>query len=101
MLDGELLTMSRLKKGDMIGINIDNHLYTYVIAQIIREERFFYCYCRTKKYFTLIVFDPARHFIICPGFNPNIEPDIDFLQAYNELATALDRLFYDEPSDWE
>ncbi len=91
--------MTSIKKGDLIAVNEDGHLYCYVVAQVIKKDRFFYCWSKSEKFFTLVVYDPARHFVLCPNFNPNIEPDINFLYAYRELAKALDRLFYGKPSD--
>lgn len=81
------------KKGDLIGINERGHVYGYLIAQVIRENRFFYCLCLETHVYHFLVFDPHFHFLLCPDFNPNIEPDIDVLSMGVEFYEALDRLF--------
>jgi len=81
------------KKGDLVGINEGNHIYGYLIAQVIRENRFFYCKCLETGAFHFLVFDPAFHFLLCPDFNPEIEPDIDVLSMGADFYEALDRLF--------
>jgi hypothetical protein len=81
------------KKGDLIGINERGHIYGYVIAQVIRQNRFFYCYCLETKTFHFIVFDRDYHFLLCPDFDPTIKPDIDVLLLGVEFYEALDRLF--------
>ena len=81
------------KKGDLIGINERGHIYTYLITQVIRHNRFFYCLCLETDAFHFLVFDPKYHFLLCPDFNPNIEPDIDVLSMGVEFYEALDRLF--------
>jgi hypothetical protein len=81
------------KKGDLIGVNERGHIYGYLIAQVIRENRFFYCFCLETEHYHFLVFDPHFHFLLCPEFNLNIEPDIDVLSMGVEFYEALDRLF--------
>ena len=40
-----------------------------------------------------IVHDPATCFMICPGFNPHIQPDHSMNTISTEMYDALDRLF--------
>ena len=91
------------RKGDLIGINSNNHLYPYLICQVIRENRFFYCLCLETDAFHFLVFDPSHHFLLCPDFNANIEPDIDVLSMGVDFYDALDRLFGfddEDSADW-
>lgn len=81
------------KKGDLIGVNERNHLYGFLIAQVIRENRFFYCLCLETGSFHFLVYDPAHHFLLCPDFNPDVVPDIDVVSLGVEFYEALDRLF--------
>lgn len=81
------------KKGDLIGINERDHIYPYLITQVIRTNRFFYCLCLTTDSFHFVVYDPKYYFLLCPDFNPNIQPDIDVLSMGVEFYEALDRLF--------
>ena len=88
------------KKGDLIGIDERGHVYAYVIVQVIRHNRFFYCYCIETQIFHFLVFDPKFHFLLCPDFNTEIDPDIDVLSMGVEFYEALDRLFgYTDDSD--
>ena len=90
------------KKGDLVGVVEREYVYGYLITQVIRHNRFFYCYCIQTGSFHFLVFDPGYHFLLCPDFNPNIEPDIDILSLGVDLYDALDRLFgymSDEDSD--
>jgi len=92
------------KRGDLVGINEGGHMYLYVIAQIIRYNRFFYCMELSSGEFHFIVFDPDRHFMVCPNFEPSIQPDIDVISMGAEFYNALDKLFGfeddEESSDW-
>ena len=81
------------KKGDLIGINERDHIYPYLITQVIRTNRFFYCLCLTTDSFHFVVYDPKYYFLLCPDFNPNLQPDIDVLSMGVEFYEALDRLF--------
>ena len=88
------------KKGDLIGINESDHIYGYLITQVIRENRFFYCLSLETGIHHFIVFDPEFHFLLCPEFNLNIKPDIDVLSLGVSFYAALDRLFgYSEDPD--
>ena len=81
------------KKGDLIGVNEGNHIYGFLIAQVIRENRFFYCLCLETGSFHFLVYDPTHHFLLCPDFNPDVVPDIDVVSLGIEFYEALDRLF--------
>tara|TARA_R110002153_G_scaffold19651_1_gene67469 strand:- start:192 stop:473 length:282 start_codon:yes stop_codon:yes gene_type:complete len=81
------------KKGDLIGINNGAHIEKFLIAQVIRENRFFYCLCLDTRVFHFLVYDPKHHFLLCPDFDLEIEPDIDVLSMGVEFYEALDRLF--------
>ena len=93
------------KRGDLIGVNEGGHMYMYVIAQVIRFNRFFYCMELATGEFHFIVFDPNRHFLVCPEFDLDIKPDIDVVSMGAEFYDALDKLFGfgdddEESSDW-
>ena len=81
------------KKGDLIGVNERDHIYGYLIAKVIRENRFFYCLCLETNSFHFLVYDPAYHFLLCPEFNSDVIPDIDIMSLEIEFYDALDRLF--------
>ena len=88
------------KKGDLIGINESDHIYGYLITQVIRENRFFYCLSLETGIYHFIVFDPKFHFLLCPEFNLGVESDIDVLSLGIGFYEALDRLFgFSEDSD--
>ena len=91
------------KKGDLIGVNERDHIYGYLIAQVIRSNRFFYCLSLDTGVFHFLVYDPQHHFLLCPDFNIDIEPDIDVLSLGVDFYQALDRLFgYDAEEDsWD
>lgn len=91
------------KKGDLIGVNEKDHIYGYLIAQVIRTNRFFYCLCLETNVFHFLVFDAQHHFLLCPDFNPDIQPDIDVLSMGVDFYEALDRLFgyVEEEDSWE
>jgi len=81
------------KRGDLIGISERGHVYGYVIAQVVRHNRFFYCKSIETGEFHFVVFDPERHFMLCPEFEPNIKPDMDVVSMGAEFYEALDKLF--------
>jgi len=81
------------KKGDLIGVNNGTHIEKFLVAQVIRQNRFFYCLCLDTGVFHFLVFDPKFHFLLCPDFDPDVEPDIDVLSMGVEFYEALDRLF--------
>jgi len=76
-----------------MGIKEKGHTYLYIIAQVIRHDRFFYCKCVSTGEFHFVVFDPSNHFLICPDFDPNIESDMDVVSMGAEFYEALDKLF--------
>ena len=39
------------------------------------------------------MFDPVRHFLVCPEFDLDIRPDIDVVSMGAEFYGALDKLF--------
>jgi hypothetical protein len=81
------------KKGDLIGVNERDHIYGYLIAQVIRENRFFYCLCINTGVYHFLVFDDQHHFLLCPEFDLDVKPDIDVLSLGVDFYQALDRLF--------
>lgn len=81
------------KRGDLIGVPEKGHVHGYVIAQVVRHNRFFYCKSIETGEFHFVVFDPGRHFMLCPDFDPNIRPDIDVISMGAEFYEALDKLF--------
>ena len=81
------------KRGDLIGITERGHVYGYVIAQVVRYNRFFYCKSIETGEFHFIVFDPNQHFMLCPDFEPDIRPDMDVISMGAEFYEALDKLF--------
>ena len=89
------------KRGDLIGVNIHDHIYGFIIAHVVKHDRFFYCKSLEIGEFHFVVFDPATHFLLCPEFDPNIRPDIDVVSMGAEFYGALDKLFgfVDEDSE--
>ena len=89
------------KRGDLIGVNSDDHIYGFIIAQVVKHDRFFYCKSLETGEFHFVVFDPATHFLLCPEFDPNIRPDIDVVSMGAEFYGTLDKLFgfVDEDSE--
>tara|TARA_R110001592_G_scaffold106933_3_gene299599 strand:+ start:137 stop:418 length:282 start_codon:yes stop_codon:yes gene_type:complete len=88
-------------KGDLVGCKIDDAVSAYVITQVIRAERFYFAYSIFDKRHRFLVHDPETVFLICPQFNPDIEPDADMQRINTEMYDALDRLFgfVDEDTD--
>ena len=43
--------------------------------------------------FHFLVFDPSHHFLLCPEFNPDVEPDINVVAMGAEFYKVLERLF--------
>ena len=81
------------KKGDLIGILKDDKAIAYVITKVVREDRFYFGYSIVSKLHRLIVHDPSTCFIICPGFNPQLQPDHSMNTISTEMYDALDKLF--------
>ena len=91
------------KRGDLIGVNNRGHIDGYIIAQVVRFNRFFYCKSLQTEEFHFVVFDPQDHFLLCPDFDPEIRPDIDVVSMGAEFYEALDKLFGfgdEDSSDW-
>ena len=81
------------KKGDLIGI-LDNDITSaYVITKVVRKDIFYFAYSIINNRHRLVVFDPHTCFIICPGFNPNIDPDDTMSSISTEMYDALEKLF--------
>lgn len=96
-------SMSILKRGDLIGVNNGSHIDAYIIAQVVRYDRFFYCKSLETGEFHFVVFDSRTHFLLCPDFEPGIRPDIDVVSMGSEFYDALDRLFGfndEDSSEW-
>ena len=84
-------------------MNNRGHIDGYIIAQVVRFNRFFYCKSLQTGEFHFVVFDPQDHFLLCPDFDPEIRPDIDVVSMGAEFYEALDRLFGfgdEDSSDW-
>lgn len=87
-------------KGDLIGVLREDAAIAYVITKVIKEDRFYFAYSIITKRHQLIVHDPATCFMICPGFNFNIQPDQSMDTISTEMYDALERLFgFFEPDD--
>ena len=80
-------------KGDLIGVLKNDVAVAYVITKVVREDLFYFAYSIIKKKHNLIIYDPATCFVICPGFNPNIDPDDTMSSISNEMYDALEKLF--------
>ena len=76
------------KRGDLIGINNGDHIDAYIIALVVRYNRFFYCKSLETGEFHFVVFDPDSHFILCPEFDLDVRPDIDVISMGAELDLA-------------
>jgi len=81
------------KKGDLIGVNERGRICGYLITQVIRENRFFYCLCIDTGVYHFLVYDEQFHFLLCPEFDLSVKPDIDVLSLGVDFYRALDRLF--------
>ena len=81
------------KRGDLIGMTERGHVYAFLVAQVVRHNRFFYCKCLETGEYHFLVFDPAKHFLLCPDFDPSVRPDIDVVSMGAEFYEALDKLF--------
>ena len=81
------------KKGDLIGILNDEATSAYVITKVVRKDIFYFAYSIINNRHRLVVFDPHTCFIICPGFNPNIDPDDTMSSISTEMYDALEKLF--------
>lgn len=81
------------KKGDLIGILSGGSTSAYVITKVVREDMFFFAYSIMTNQHRLVVYDSQTCFIICPGFNPNIDPDDTMSSISNEMYDALEKLF--------
>ena len=81
------------RKGDLIGILKDDAATAYVITKVVREDIFYFAYSIITNKHRLVIYDPQTCFIICPGFNPNIDPDDTMSSISNEMYDALERLF--------
>jgi len=90
------------EKGDLIGILKDDRAVAYVITKVVRKDRFYFAYSIITKRHRLVVHDPATCFMICPGFNPEIQPDYSMSTISTEMYDALDKLFgfADENADF-
>ena len=89
-----------IKKGDLLGLNNDKHVSKFLVVQVVRPNRFFYCYSYNEKIFQLLVYDPKHHYMLCPDYDSSVEPDIDLNALYYNLIDALDKLFgYTDDSD--
>ena len=85
------------KKGDLIGILRDDVALAYVITKVVREDIFYFGYSIINNRHRLIVYDPQTCFVICPNFNPSIDPDNTMSSISNEMYDALEKLsgFFD------
>ena len=81
------------KKGDLIGILDNDTTSAYVITKVVRKDIFYFAYSIITNRHRLVVFDPHTCFIICPGFNPNIDPDDTMSSISTEMYDALEKLF--------
>lgn len=88
-----MTTDHSFKRGDLIGVNIKEETFLYVIAQVVKYNRFFYCKDLLTNEYHFVVFDPVRHFLVCPEFDLDIRPDIDVVSMGAEFYGALDKLF--------
>lgn len=81
------------QKGDLIGILQDDITAAYVITKVVRDDMFFFAYSIITNRHRLVVYDPQTCFIICPKFNPDIDPDDSMSSISNEMYDALEKLF--------
>jgi len=80
-------------KGDLIGIKTKKGDDIYVITQVIKENRFYFCYSLHSKAHSFLVWDPECHYVICPEFDPYTKPDLEAIEVSTNLIAALDKLF--------
>jgi hypothetical protein len=81
------------EKGDLIGILKDDTAVAYVITKVVRDDVFFFAYSIVTNKHRLVIYDPQTCFMICPRFNPGIDPDESMSSISTEMYDALERLF--------
>lgn len=81
------------EKGDLIGILQGDTATAFVITKVVREDIFFFAYSIITNRHRLVVYDPQTCFMICPKFNPGIDPDDSMSLISNEMYDALEKLF--------
>ena len=81
------------EKGDLIGILKDDTAVAYVITKVVRDDMFFFAYSIVTNKHRLVIYDPQTCFMICPRFNPGIDPDESMSSISTEMYDALERLF--------
>lgn len=81
------------EKGDLIGILKDDTAVAYVITKVVRDDMFFFAYSIVTNKHRLVIYDPQTCFMICPSFNPGIDPDESMSSISTEMYDALERLF--------
>lgn len=81
------------EKGDLIGILKDDAAVAYVITKVVREDMFYFAYSIITNKHRLVIFDPQTCFMICPRFNPEIDPDDSMSSISTEMYDALEKLF--------
>ena len=81
------------EKGDLIGILQNDTTAAFVITKVVREHMFFFAYSIITNRHRLVVYDPQTCFMICPKFNPGIDPDDSMSSISNEMYDALEKLF--------
>jgi hypothetical protein len=82
-----------IKKGDMIGAKMSNGNKVFIITQVVKEGRFYFCYSFHTGMHSFLVWDPECHFLICEDVDPYTEPDLDAIEVSTSLIAALDKLF--------
>jgi hypothetical protein len=82
-----------IKKGDLVGLKSKSGVDMVIITQVVRQDRFYFSFSIYSKKHSLLVWDPACHFLVCQGVNTKLEPDLVSIEFNSNLLAALDRLF--------
>lgn len=82
-----------IKKGDLVGVKTNSGVDMLIITEVVRKERFYFCYSIYSKKHSLLVWDPECYFFVCSGVNTDLEPDFQSIKFNQNLIAALDKLF--------
>tara|TARA_R100001086_G_scaffold163097_1_gene87927 strand:- start:341 stop:613 length:273 start_codon:yes stop_codon:yes gene_type:complete len=82
-----------IKKGDLVGVETGCGVDMLIITEVVKPERFYYSYSIYSKKHSLLVWDPACYFLVCPEVNTELSPNFENIKFNQSLIMALDKLF--------
>lgn len=77
----------------MVGARSGSDNKIFIITQVVKEDRFYFCYSLHTGLHSFLVWDPDCHFLICHDVDPYTEPDLEAIEVSTSLISALDKLF--------